>query len=237
MTRSPLAKQALLQKVALFRPLDDQQKHTVANLLHEQTFSKGAHIFHQGDPGEVLYVIGAGRVRIYKVSAGGREFTLRIFGPGDLFGEFSVLDDQPRSAGAIAMDDLTVFAMHKADFWSLIEQHIVLARHIITSLTERIRYTTTYSENLAFFEVSERVAALLVQLTNHDPGAHDPMRIQLTQQELASFASTTREWINRALHEFAGRGLIRLERSAVVVLDREGLQRRIQGAAAAEERT
>jgi len=225
MNRSRLAKQAALQNVPLFQTLDEQQQHDVATLLSEQTFAKGQFLFHEGDRGQELYIISAGRVRICKTSADGRELTLRMFGPGELFGEFAVLDDQPRSTDAVAMDPLTVFTLSKRAFWALLEQHFALTRRLIALLVERTRFTAGYYGNLAFFDVAERVAALLVQLTSHHAGPPAPIRLQLTQQELGSFASATREQVNRTLREFAAQGLVSLERSAVVVLDREGLRR------------
>jgi CRP/FNR family transcriptional regulator len=100
--------------------------------------------------------------------------------------------------------------------------------HVIQQLAERVRYNTAYSERLAFLSVPGRVAALLVQLSETSLAGEGPVRLALTQQELADFASTTREWVNRALRDFADRGLVRLERGAVVVLDRPGLRELVE---------
>ena len=167
-------------------------------------------------------------MRIYLVSQDGREITLRIYGRGSVFGEFAVLDGEPRSTSAAAMEDLTTFLLYRDDFMELLRHNFSLVQHVISMLTERLRYTTSYSENLAFLSGPERVAALLVQLAGADPEARGPVRLDLTQQELANFASTTREWVNRALRDFAEQGLVRLERGAVIVLDRDALRRQVK---------
>ena len=95
-------------------------------------------------------------------------------------------------------------------------------------LTERLRYTTNYSEQLAFLSVPGRVASVLLQLAGVEADPHTPAALNLTQDDLAKFANTTREWVNRSLKEFADAGLIRVERKAVTILDRAGLDRRVQ---------
>ncbi len=225
--REPLIT-AVLRQVALFRALDDEQLRHIAALLKERRYRRDETIFHQGDPGNCLYIIGAGRVRIYLVSQDGREITLRIYGRGTAFGEFAVLDGEARSTSAAAMGDLTTYVLFRDDFMNLLRQNFSIVQHVIGMLTERLRYTTSYSENLAFLSGPERVAGLLVQLTGADPDASGPIRLEITQQELANFASTTREWVNHALRDFAAQGLVRIERGAVIVLDREALQQRVK---------
>lgn len=219
--RTPVSLEAL-RGVGLFRMLDDEQLRQVHALLKEQRFRKGEIIFSQGDPGNCLFIITAGRVRIYLVSPDGREVTLRIFGPDASFGEFAVLDGAPRSGAAAAMSDVTTLILQREDFMALLKQNFTLVQHVIGMLTERLRYTTNNYEQLAFLSVPGRVAALLLQLAESS-GLPDPVRLSYTQQEIADFASTTREWVNRALREFAELGLVRNERGAVVVLDRRGL--------------
>jgi CRP/FNR family cyclic AMP-dependent transcriptional regulator len=217
----------IVRNVALFRTLDEEQLRQVAALLKEQRYHKGEIIFHQGDPGGCLYLISSGQVRIYVANPDGREATIRIYGHDTAFGEFSVLDGESRSASAAAIDDVVALILYREDFMELLRHNFDLVQRVIAMLTERVRYTTTYSEQLAFLSVPGRVAALLVQLASVEPDERVPVRLKLTQQELASFVSTTREWVNRALRDFAAQDLIRNERGAVVVLNREGLRQQI----------
>jgi CRP-like cAMP-binding protein len=218
----------LLRRIAFLRTLDDDQLQQVAGLLREQTYRKGEVIFQQHDPGGCMYLIAQGRVRIYLEHADGREVTIRIYGSGSYFGEFSVLDGATRSASTAALTDVTTFVLYRDDFLGLLRSHFTLVEHVLTALTERLRYTTTYSEYLAFLSAPERVAATLVQLATSESDTSDPVRLTLTQQDLAALANTTREWVNRALRDFAEQGMVEVERGAVVILDRARLERLIQ---------
>lgn len=215
-----------IKQTALFQPLDDQQLVEVARRLNPRRYRAGTIIFHQGDPGECLYLLVSGRVRISLVHPDGREVALRIYSCGDSFGELSVLDRQQRSATATAMEDVTTLTLDRSAFQELLRENFVLVEHIMALLAERLRYTTDYSRQMAFLTVPGRVATRLVQLANEDGGC-PPVRLQLTQQALAEFTSTTREWVNRVLNNFADLRLIRLDRGAIMILDLPGLQRMI----------
>ena len=228
MVQRELLNTVFLRQVALFRMLEDDQLAHVALLLKERRYHRDEIIFHQGDPGNCLYIIGGGRVRIYLVSPDGREVTLRIYRRGAAFGEFAVLDGEPRSTSAAAMGELTTYVLFRDDFMNMMRENFSLVQHVISMLTERLRYTTNYSENLAFLSGSERVAALLIQLAGADAELGKEIRIEITQQELASFANTTREWVNHALRDLAADGAVRLERGAIVILDRAALQQRLK---------
>ena len=218
---------AAVRQVQLFRTLDEAQLQKVSRLLKERRYRKGEIIFHQDDPGGYLYIISVGRVRIYVAGPDGREVTLRIYGPDSNFGELSVLDGESRSASAAALDDVTTYVLYREDFLNLLRENFALVQHILAILAERVRYTTNYSEQLAFLSAPGRVAALLMRLAGAEGEVQAPIRLELSQQELADFANTTREWVNRALHDFAAAGLVRVERRVVVILDPDGLLARM----------
>jgi CRP-like cAMP-binding protein len=218
---------AAVRQVQLFRTLDEAQLQKVSRLLKERRYRKGEIIFHQDDPGGYLYIISTGRVRIYVAGPDGREVTLRIYGPDSNFGELSVIDGEARSASAAALDDVTTYVLYREDFLNLLRENFALVQHILTILAERVRYTTNYSEQLAFLSAPGRVAALLMRLAGAEAAVQPPIRLELSQQELADFANTTREWVNRALHDFADEGLVRVERRAVVILNPDGLLARM----------
>lgn len=232
MNQRVLANAAALRRASLFSNLTDEQLQQVSALLKERRYHKGEIIFHQGDPGGCLYLVASGRVRIYLVSPDGREATVRIYSRGSAFGEFSVLDGQPRSASAAARTEVTTLVLYREDFMALLREHFGLVERLFAMLTERLRYTTHYSEQLAFLSVTGRVANVLLQLASIDADPVQPALLELTQEELASFANTTREWVNRLLHDFAGKGLIELRRGAITVIDRAGLQRHLAEGAA-----
>lgn len=223
--RVPIALKGLRQ-IVWFNDLSDEELATIRPLLRERRFLREQTLFHQGDPGGCLYFLLSGRVRIYLSSADGRETTVRIYGPNSAIGELSVLDGLPRSASAAALDDVSAMLLYREDLFGLLREHFELTERLLQSLAERLRYTTSFSEQLAFLSAPGRVASVLLQLASNDP--QPTVRLALTQQELANLAGTTREWANRALHSFAAAHLIRLERGAVEVLDREGLRGCVQ---------
>jgi CRP/FNR family cyclic AMP-dependent transcriptional regulator len=219
----------MVRQIALFKHIDDIQLQKIATVLHERRYRKGTIIFQKGEEGSSLFIVCKGRVRIYLTSddGQGREATVRIYRPYSTFGELAVLDGAPRSASAAALDEVSALVLQRADFLQLLRDNFDLVQQILRLLTERVRYTTEYSEQLAFLDVPGRVAAALLQLASVEALGDDSVRLELTQQELADFANTTREWVNRILHAFAEQGLVALERGAVIVLDQAGLRRRI----------
>jgi len=215
----------LLRRVDIRRTLDDVHLRRVSGLLREQRFAANKPLFDQGDSGDCLYIIISGFVRIYLLNMDGREVTVRIYGAGSAIGEFTVLDGKPRSACAVAMEEVTTLVIYREDFLSLLEFNFELVRRVIEALTERLRFTTTFSQNLAFLSASGRIAAELAQRAARVAKTSEPVRLALTQQDLANHASVTREWTNKALRDFAAQGLLRIERGAVIVLDQERLSR------------
>ena len=214
----------LLRRVEIFRMLEDTQLHQVRTLLRRQRFRAGESIFLQGDPGDCLYIILEGYVRIYLLSVDGREVTFRVYGSDEAFGEFAVLDGKPRSACAVAATNLSTMVIYRTDFLALIERNMSVLLRVVDVLTERLRYTTLFSKSLAFLSASGRVASALVALADQASPQPGPVKIEISQRELASYAGATREWTNHALHDFANEELIKIERRAVTVLDRERLR-------------
>jgi CRP-like cAMP-binding protein len=227
MALTEMSRLAMLRQVSLFRACTEEQVSEIAALLREQHYARGDVLFQQGDPGGCLYIIGAGRVRVYLEAADGREVTIRIYGTGHHVGEFSVLDGAPRSASTSALSNVTAFVLYRDDVLTLLQHNFALVQRLLMTLTERLRYTTTYSENLAFLNAPQRVAAMLVQLASLEPAASEPPRLKITQHDLASLVCTTRESVNHALRDLAERGIIRVERGAVVVLDQAALHSQI----------
>jgi CRP/FNR family transcriptional regulator, cyclic AMP receptor protein len=208
----------LLRQTMLFRTLNDQQLAQVAAHLKEVVLPRGTIIFQQGDDGDCLYVIGDGRVRIYLPGPEGREITFRMFEPGQIFGEFAVLDNKVRSASAIALTPVRAFVLYRDAFWDLLRHNFDLVERLIAALTERLRYTTRVLERQSFLSARGRLAEMLLLLASLEPNVGEPVRLAISQQELADYINTTREWVNQTLQSFADEGLIRIERRAVILL-------------------
>jgi CRP/FNR family transcriptional regulator/CRP/FNR family cyclic AMP-dependent transcriptional regulator len=218
---------AVLRHVALFRPVPDEQLHGLCALLRERHYRKGTIIFQEGDQGDSLYIICKGRVRIYLAGPDGREATVRVYRPYQTFGEFAVLDGAPRSANAAALEEVFVLSLYRAEFLGLLRANFDMVLHMFAQLTERARYTTDYSGQLAFLSRPGRIAATLLRLAGTESQGDGTGQLDITQQELADFTNTTREWVNHILRDFADARLISVERRTITILDREGLRRRV----------
>ena len=215
----PALSAKMLQQIELFKPLRDDEAAMVSALFRARSYPAGALVFQRDDPGECLYLIRSGRVRIFLPNEDGREITLRLYGPGEVFGELSLLDGGPRTASAEAIEAVDAVLLFRDDFLALLRGRFELVQHIITLLVERLRYTTRYSEQLAFMSIPGRVAAALLQLRSPDQA-----RITITQQGLANYVGVTREWVNRTLREFEARGWVALQRGALKIVNTEALE-------------
>jgi len=224
-----MSKVTLLRNVPFFASLSDQELEVLAESLGKRTFGKGMIIFHKGSPGQTMYIIESGKVRIFILSESGQEISVNIYGPGDVFGELALLDGLPRSAGAVAMEKTVTFNLHRDDFLRHLEVCPRMARSIMEVLSTRVRYTTDYAESLAFLDVYGRVAAKLLELADRYGVQQEGIEIELrlTQAELASWVGTSRESVNKVLGTFRDYGLIEVEGQRITILDQQGLRRRI----------
>jgi CRP/FNR family cyclic AMP-dependent transcriptional regulator len=224
-----MSKIDLLRNVPLFAGLSDQDLDALAGSLGKRTFAKNMIIFHQGSLGQTLYIVESGKVRIFLLSESGQETTLNIYGAGDVFGEFSLLDGLPRSAGAVAMEKTVTLTLSRKDFMRHLEACPRMAVNIMQLLTLRLRFTTAQTESLAFLDVYGRVAMRLLDLAGRygtEKGSIE-LDLHLTQAELATWVAATRESVNKVLGAFRDQGLIAVEGQTITILDPEGLKKRI----------
>ena len=176
-----------------------------------------------------MYIIDSGKVRIFALSELAQEITLNIYGRGDVFGEFSLLDGLPRSAGAVTMERTVTLTLHRDDFFRNLEDSPSMAQSTIGVLTARRRFTTEQAESLAFLDVCGRVAMRILELAGCDRVETDSIELdlRLTQSELATWVAAGRESVNKALGTLREQGLIAVDGHTITILDVEGLQRRI----------
>jgi CRP-like cAMP-binding protein len=214
-----------LRRVPLFGMLDEAQLEWTCKRFVPRRFNKGWRVFEQGDDGDFLYLIGIGKIRVFLVNPDGREVTLRHYRVNEVFGELAVLDGGARSASAEALEQTTLFALSRVEFIKLMQMNFDLVQHVIRMLTERLRYTTVFTEQLAFLDAPGRLAARLLQLSSAEIASVEPVELRVTQHDLAAMVNSTREWVNQALQEFSAKGWIDIRRGTVVIRDRQGLQK------------
>ena len=213
----------------LFAALDPRAQHELRAQMVETRLPRGRALFSEGDPGDRLYVVTAGKVKLGRTATDGRENLLAIMGPGEMFGELSLFDPGPRTATATAVTDTTLIGLGNSDLQPWLTAHPEVAVQLLSALARRLRRTNEAMADLVFSDVPGRVAKALLDLARRfgvttDDGVlvtHD-----LTQEELAQLVGASRETVNKALADFAGRGFLRLEGRAVVILDLERLTRR-----------
>src|SRR5882672_6989649 len=224
-----LSAKAVLQRNYLFRGLPDGSLERIAALAARRTYAKGAVIFAQGDEGDALFGVAAGRVRISASGAGGQEVFLNIMEPGDTFGEIAVMDGLPRTAGATALDHTTVIFIKRPDFLQLLEREPRLAIHLLKLLCERLRWTSELVEESAFLAGPARLAKRLMILASlHGRAASiGCLELRISQAELARFLGISRQIVNQHLSEWRRNGWVDLGRSQIVIRNAEALRRMI----------
>ena len=218
-----------LAAVPLFAALDDDASRALGAMLRTRTVPRGHVVFREGDPGDRLFVVLAGKVKITHAAPDGRETLMSVLAPGEMFGELSLFDPGPRTATATAVTESRLASLDHEDLRPWLSGRPELAVHLLQALAQRLRRTNEAMSDLVFSDVPGRVAKALLDLAAKfaEPGpegrrvTHD-----LTQEELAQFVGASRETVNKALSEFVGRGWLRLEGRTVVILDEDRLERR-----------
>ena len=216
-----------LRRVPLFAGLPDAELARVGACLRQRRYARGEVIFLAGDPGTGLALIESGRVKIALVGDDGREIVLNVYGPGEFFGEFALLDGEPRSADAVAHEACRLFWLERDHFLRYLEAQPRAAASLLAVLSRRLRHTTRLVEDAAFRDVPARLARAILDLAAaRGRPAADGVVIDahLTQAELASMVGATRETVNRSLRAYQRRGLLRLDRGRITVLRAEGLR-------------
>jgi CRP-like cAMP-binding protein len=215
-----------LATVPLFSGLQRDEIQRFADLTRERAYPKGSVILFQDDPGDSLFVLRAGRVKVVLIGEDGREVILGVLEPGAHFGELALIDDQPRSAHVIAMDDSQLLILRREDFRRRVEANPTVAWALLTELSRRLRRADVKIGGLVLLDVPGRIARLLLDLA--DESGSDAIDKPLTHQTIAQMIGASRETVSRAMKEFQDSGLITVERRRIAVGDRDALEKRSQ---------
>ena len=219
----------VLRRAALFAALDDEQAGELRASMTEVTLARGESLFHEGDPGDRLYVVAEGKVKLHRASPDGRENMLAVLGPSEMIGELSLFDPGPRTATASALTEVKLLGLGHGDLQPWLHARPEVAIALLRAIARRLRRTNDVMSDLVFSDVPGRVAKALLDLSRRfgvqsEEGIH--VAHDLTQEELAQLVGASRETVNKALADFAGRGWLKLEARAVVLMDVERLSRR-----------
>ncbi len=221
----------LLQRVPFLAALAPADREELAANVARRRFRRGDVIFQKEDPSQALFIVEKGSVRIYVPSAQGADLTLAVLGPGDFFGDLSLLDGKPRSAGAAALADASVLALERSDFLKLVRSRPEAAMAVLAVVVQRLRDTDEMASDLAFLDVGGRLAKKLLELAAVNGVQREDgifVDLALTQEELANMIGVTRESVNRNLSVFRRLGLIKSEGRRFVLRDPAALRRRCE---------
>lgn len=220
-----------LQQTPLFSSLHDSQLKVISQAIVTRRYGAGEIIFREGDPGQVLYLVQSGQVRIFVNGLDGSETSVILFGrPGDIFGELAVIDGLPRSATAVAMDKTVLFTIGREQFRQHMRHMPQLALNFMRELTQRVRYNTRQVDSLASLPVPQRLARKLMELAQ-DYGQVQTngvtINMALTQGNLASLIGATRESTNKSLRDFREQQWIQVQQGHITILDPEALRAQV----------
>jgi CRP/FNR family cyclic AMP-dependent transcriptional regulator len=220
----------VLVRAGIFQGVEPSAVSAFTDQLRPIEFPRGHTVFVEGEPGDRLYIIVSGKVKIGRRSPDGRENLLTIMGPSDMFGELSIFDPGPRTSSGTTITDVRAVSMDRDALKSWIADRPEIAAQLLRVLTRRLRRTNNNLADLIFTDVPGRVAKQLLELAKRfGTQEGDLLRVthDLTQEEIAQLVGASRETVNKALADFARRGWIRLDckGKSVVISDSARLAR------------
>ncbi|HEY2853554.1 MAG TPA: Crp/Fnr family transcriptional regulator [Gemmatimonadaceae bacterium] len=215
-----------LATVPLFNGLDRSELEKFAEVTREKSYPKGSVILFEDDPGDSLFVVRDGRVKVVLIGEDGREVILGVLGVGEYFGELSLIDDRPRSAHVIAMEDSNLLVLRREDFRKRVESSPSVAWSLLTELSRRLRRADDKIGGLVLLDVPGRIARLLLDLA--EESGTNAIEKTLTHQTIAQMIGASRETVSRAMKDFQDAGWITVERRRIAIADRAALEQRAQ---------
>jgi CRP-like cAMP-binding protein len=221
----PLSAQTILERTRLFRGLPAATIQRISALSVRRFYSHGAIVFSRADPGDALYGVVTGKIRISASSPSGRELFLNIMEPGDTFGEIALLDGRCRTATASATAPSELIIIKRDHFLELLKREPELVRHVVQLLCERIRWTSGLAEESALLSVPERLARRLLSLGQlHGHETPNGVELSISQEEVARFLGLTRQVVNQYLQNWKIQGCLTLGRGKIVIVDEHALR-------------
>ena len=217
--------QTVLGRNLLFRGLSPETLQQIARLCVRRAYERNAVIFSQSDPGDALYGVVTGRVRISASSAAGREVFLNIMEPGDTFGEIALLDGRPRTASASTTAPSELLIVTREQFLGLLAREPRLADHLLRLLCARLRWISGFAEESALLSVPARLARRLLSLGKlHGHETPAGIELKVSQDEVARFLGLSRQIVNQYLQTWKAQRWVDLGRGRIMILDSRALE-------------
>jgi len=207
----------MLRNVPLFADLSDKDLESVSKLAATRTYPKNTIIISEGDDSDSLYAVLSGKVKVYLSDDEGREIIINILSDGEYFGELALLDDSPRSASVMTLEETKLAVISKSAFEESLAKNPPMALHIIRELSSRLRSLTRNVKSLALMDVYGRVARTLLDMA--EPAGNDKLEIRqkLTQRDIASMVGASREMVSRILKDLSTGGYITIQNKTITI--------------------
>lgn len=213
----------LLRSISYLSGLDEATLKALARVAVRRRYDAGQMIFVEGEPCAGLFIVERGRVKIFKLSPGGREQILHIFGAGEGFNDVAVLDGGPNPVNVMALEPTSVLVIDRPSMVDLLERYPALSRAVIENLASRARHLVSLVEDLSLRTVVGRLAKLLLEQASEEVDL-ERFPQGLTHAQMAARLGTVREVISRSLRRLEDEGIIKIERHRITILDREALE-------------
>lgn len=217
-----------LKRFNLFENFSKGEMESLSKNVVESEIAKKQPIYLQGDPSEKLYFLKRGRVKITRLDESGKEITLTMLEPGEIFGELGLFDESPRETNAVTMEDSLLCLVRRGDFEKMMADRADLSLKITKLMGFRLRQIETKLDELLFRDVPSRLSRLLLRLLEQHAKKTvkgECINIKLSQQELANLIGATREMTSSVLNSFKREGLIEIEHKYIYILNRKKLER------------
>ena len=212
----------VLRKVPLFSDLAEPELGRFADIAREREYPRNSVILFEDDPGDALYIVSTGQVKVVLIGEDGREVILSVLGDGDFFGEMSLIDDEPRSAHVIAMKDSRLLVLRREDFQAELEREPRIALKLLRVLVTRLRRADEKIGGLVLLDVNGRVAQLLLDLAEESGGP--TITRKLTHHTIAQMIGSSRETVSRAMRELVDKGCISVSRREITITQADALR-------------
>ena len=206
----------VLRSLPIFDTLDDGRLAPIARVASLRHAARGSVVVREGDRTDNIYFVVNGHLKVSVSDDEGREVILSILGPGELFGEMGVLDNNPRSATITATHSSDLVTINKADFQSCLMGNFDISLFIMRGLAQRLRQADRKIESLALMDVFGRVARLLLDLSEDENGKR-VVRKKLTKQDIAKMIGASREMVSRVMTDLRSQGLLEEDGNTIIL--------------------
>jgi CRP-like cAMP-binding protein len=213
---------SFLRSVSLFSELQDSDLRKIGNILSNRTFTRNSTVLIEEDTGSIMFIIMKGCVKITRISEEGKEVILSILNEGDFFGEMSIIEEAPRSANAVTLEDTQLLVIHRNDFFQMLSDYPQITINLLKEFAHRLRRGDSQIKSLSIQDAVGKVASTLLRIAD-DSGTIYKGRVTISilppQQDLASMAGTSRETISRAIGILKELGYLKKEGNGLMILD------------------